>query len=174
MTKLPIQEQYLSEFSQEVALKEALRQTELHIDQQQRLTGSADQRAIAFSTVAIVVVGLLLTKDSVSGVTSSLPYVVVLLFLSIGFAVYSARPQRIFGSGGDLSSLSNHLQGTGKGYLIATLIERNDRNIRHNFRVLHSSAKIFRFAMFLACLAAVLLIADWLIVGQADTIGEAQ
>ena len=49
-----------------------------------------------------------------------------------------------------------------RGYLLSTLIERNDRNIRHNDRVLKRSANVFRASLAFSALAGVLLLADWI------------
>lgn len=150
---------YLSEYTLEDGIKEILRQTERHIEEQQRLSASADQRAISFAAVTIVVTGLLFEAG---GAASRPKLLTVLLFLfSIGMAIYSAKPTRVFGSGGDWKSLQNQVGGRLEGYLPHNLIIRNNRNISHNDAVLKRSAFLFRFAMGLAGVGTGVLLFDW-------------
>ena len=146
--------------------KEVLRQTERHLEEQQRLTGAADQRASAFAAVQVVLIGLMLSNSIAPSVDWSKIVVVLLSVISIALALYSARPTRIFGSGSTGVALEAYRATQMQGYLISTLIERNDRNIVHNDRVLKGSAKIFRISLLIALGSVVLLISDWLDLSQ--------
>lgn len=142
------------------ALKEVLRQTERHLEEQHQLTTSADQRAVAFASVLMVVIGIFFSNDGAAKVDSSRPIVILGFLAAIGLALYSARPTRIFGSGGDSTSLNNYVGERREGYLLATLIERNDRNIAHNESVLKASALQFRLGLGIALFSTLILFLD--------------
>lgn len=166
MTDNPLYKRFVEQYSEQDALKEVLRQTERHLEEQQRLTSSADQRAVAFASVMIVVLGILLGNESAQSVDASQVYVVSGFLVAIALAFYAARPTRIFGSGGNGSSLKDFVGDRAEGYLLSTLIERNDRNILHNDKVLKSSATIFRVGLGVALCSALILLADWADISQ--------
>jgi hypothetical protein len=166
MTDNPFYKRFIKQYSERDALVEVLRQTERHLEEQQRLTSSADQRAVAFASVMIVVLGILLGNEGAQSVEGSKVYVISGFLLAIALAFYSARPTRIFGSGGNGSSLRDFIGGKAESYLLSTLIERNDRNIAHNDQVLKTSAIVFRVALGVALLSALMLLADWADVSQ--------
>jgi len=144
------------------AEKQVLRQTERHIEEQQRLTGAADQRAVAFAAVQIVVIGILFSNNTSSIIEESKVVVVLLLILSVATAIYSARPTRIYGSGSDAKALKDYRQTPNHHYLCSTLIERNERNIQHNDGVLKRSALMFRISLIASLISVAVAINDWL------------
>lgn len=161
MTDNPIYNRYVADYSEADALTEVLRQTERHLEEQHKLTTSADQRAVAFASVLMVVIGILLSNDGAASVDASQPFVIIGFLTAIGLAFYSAKPTRIFGSGANSPSLKNHVGERREGYLVSTLIERNDRNIAHNDKVLKRSALLFRTALIAALASTLILFSDW-------------
>jgi predicted permease len=151
----------LKRVSEQDALVEALRQTERHLEEQHTLTTAADQRAVAFASVMIVVLGILLGNEDAQSIDASKGYVIFGFLVSIALAFFSARPTRIFGSGGNGDSLKDFIGARAEGYLLSTLIERNDRNIAHNDKVLRASAMVFRVALAIALFSALILLMDW-------------
>ena len=161
MTEGPIYNRYIEQYSEVDALAEVLRQTERHLEEQHQLTTSADQRAVAFASVLMVVIGILLSNDGAASVDASKPFVIIGFLAAIGLAFYSAQPTRIYGSGANSASLNNHVGERREGYLVTTLIERNDRNIAHNDTVLKASALLFRLGLGTGLASTLILFLDW-------------
>lgn len=157
---------YFSEYNELDAEKEVLRQTERHLEEQHRMASAADQRASAFAAVQIVVIGLLLGSTPSPTIAEGKIVVVLLLSLSVSTAIYSARPTRIFGSGGDEKSLEEYRKPLMHSYLLSTLIERNSRNIDHNNRMLQRSARVFRGSLVASLVAFIVLVCDWMNISE--------
>ncbi len=153
---------YFRDYTEFDAEKEVLRQTERHLEDQQRLTSSADQRAVAFAAVQMVVIGILLGNDTAKSIEASRVAVVSLLIVSVSFAIYSAKPTRVYGSGSNANALDNYRISPSHGYLLATLIDRNERNIQHNDSVLKRSAGVFRVALLASLLSVAIMMVDWM------------
>lgn len=149
------------------ALNECLRQTEMYIADQMAFATAADQRAVAFAAVIIVVIGLFIGTDMPAKIEWAGPWVVALLMLSVSLAFYAARPTRMYGRGGSAEGLRHLCALKDPSQLVHQLCLRNDQNIASNKRVLRHSALIFRCALLCAFFASVLLLVDWLEVIRA-------
>lgn len=153
---------HLDSFGEEDAIKELLRQTERRIEDQLRFATAADQRAVAFAAVLIVVVGVFAGNQAGSNFEWATVCVLVSLICSICFAVYSAKPTRMYGSGSSSSSLTEYSTPERCGFLLSGIIERNDANIMDNDKALKRSALFFRFSLFFAATGGILVILDLL------------
>lgn len=169
MTEQALYRVYIASYSTKEGIQEALRQTERHIEEQHRVVAAADQRAIAFSAVLMVVVGLLLDDKAGARLDDYRAWVIALYLFALALAVLSARPARLYGSGGPAATLATYVEKDSSGYLLSTLIRRNDKNIAHNERAIRVSTWIFRSALSIALCSTIILYLDW-----ANAIGEIQ
>ncbi|MEO0371702.1 MAG: hypothetical protein AAF231_09630 [Pseudomonadota bacterium] len=151
---------FLREYSKAQALSEALRLTEKKIDCQLAVATAADQRAYAFCAVIFVV--LAITVDFVSQDGARIVELILLVFfgLSVALAAYSARPVRFYDPGATSETFANFLDEASVGYVIAGLIDRNQRNIIDNEAQIKRAARFFRFSLVLAALGMTTLLGD--------------
>lgn len=165
MSQHPLKDIHDSGYTQTGALLEVLRQSERHIDDQHKLASSADQRAIAFSAVIMVVMGLMIEGAGKPPFEAS-QYLLLFFLISVCVSLYSARPVKMFGSGSDGLSLADFLSKNQHGYIVGAMIERNDKNIAHNYRTMKRAGQLFSYAMLIALLASLLLVGDFFDLGQ--------
>lgn len=156
----PIESIYDEQTTASDALKEVLRQTETRITEQLSMAAAADQRAMTFAGLLLVVLALLLgEKVSFSGV---FPGIAVVLFItSIVLCAISARPARMYGSGSSSNQLRCYVADRYPGYLASALIARNDEAIAKNDRVVKRAAALFSSGMLVALLAFGILTLDY-------------
>jgi hypothetical protein len=132
------------------ARREAVRQSERRLEAQQSMAASADQRAIAFCAVVVVIVAILL--DDLSASQHTLADWLVIWFLTAAgtLAIFSASPVRFYGVGGSVSGFRNYLTEQDCDKMLEAIGKRNDDYIKENDKRIKRSTWAFRFALTFA------------------------
>jgi hypothetical protein len=139
------------------ARREALRQSERHLEAQHALAIAADQRALAFCAALIVIVALLVESMDTQS-SSTIDSVLIGIFIvSAVVAGYAAKPTRFYGSGGSFAGFAPYLNETYCDKLMDALGDRNDEYIRCNDRAIKFSAAFLRGALILALVGLVMM-----------------
>jgi hypothetical protein len=126
---------YVSEYTSKEAALEVLRQTEKRIEEQIQLSTAADQRAMTFLGLLVVVLALLYDKSPSEDVTIVGKASYAMLLVAVGFCAYSARPTRFFGSGSSTGELRVYLNDLSAGYTLSGLLDRTVKKAAIYFRV---------------------------------------
>ncbi len=153
MKNFPVESFYNRNATTSDVIREALRQTEMRIAEQVSMALAADQRAMTFAGLLMVVFVLLVgTSTTVTrGLLSDIS--VALLFASTLLSVYSAKPTRLYGTGSTSNSLLQYLSPDYAGYAVSGLIARNNESILKNDKAVKGAALIFRLALISAFFA---------------------
>lgn len=153
-------------FTLDEAKKEALRQSERHLEAQQALATAADQRSLAFCSAAIVISALLIGNvgDAHKG---NLDFVILIMFIiSAILSAFSAAPTRFYGSGGSAGGFAPYLNEYNCDLLLSEISNRNDDYIKSNDTAIRRSAWILRVALIIAFLAILLMLFSEIFIKQ--------
>jgi len=168
-TEIPIQNIYLGEATTPEVLQEVLRQTEMRIADQLAMSTAADQRAMTFAGLLMVVFVLMIdpSNNESGGALSKIS--IAFLFVSTMLSVYSAKPTRLYGGGSSSGELVKYLQPNYEGYAISGIISRNDKSILDNDLAVKRAAKVFNAALLFAFIAfAFIAVNYWFVVPTID------
>ena len=165
----PINEVYLRDVSTAAVLQEVLRQSEMRIADQLAMSTAADQRAMTFAGLLMVVFVLLIDPSSQSDASIFPKIAMAFLFVATMLSVYSARPTRLYGGGSSSKDLVKYLKDDLEGYAISGIIHRNDKSILDNDVAVKRAAKNFNAALLMAFLAFALVAFDyWFLASETD------
>ena len=177
ISNLPVESFYDRNATTSDVIREALRQTEMRIAEQVSMALAADQRAMTFAGLLMVVFVLLVgtTTAVTSGFLSDIS--VALLFASTLLSVYSAKPTRLYGTGSTSNALLQYLSPEYAGYAVSGLIARNNEAILKNDKAVKGAAFVFRLALISAFFAfASVALEFWLentdVASQAQKSGD--
>lgn len=166
---------YEPEASTSKVLQEVLRQSEMRISDQLAMSTSADQRAMTFAGLLMVVFVLLIDPSNQSG-DGILPKIAMgFLFVATMLSVFSARPTRLYGGGSSSKDLVKYLKDSYEGYAVSAIIARNDISISDNDSAVKRAAGVFNAALLMAFLAfALLAINYWFLESTSDLTEEVE
>lgn len=135
----------------ELISKEALRQTEIHLEDFNSLATSADQRAMAFGTI-LTAMATLIAAFAKSLPAPLLSYVSAAALICCALvAISSSLPRSFHVRGHYWSEWKGHIEDKDKYIdVIQSQAEENDARIRCNYKLLEKSAKRYRWAYTLA------------------------
>jgi hypothetical protein len=143
-------------------LLEVLRQGELRISDQLAMATAADQRAMTFAGLLLVVFALLVGGGVPSLGSVASDFSLVILLVAIFLCIYSAKPTRMFGVGSDSTELTRYLDDSLAGYAVSAIIARNDEAIGKNDTAVKRAARFFRAGMVLAGISFSLVAFDFM------------
>ncbi len=160
MTGNDLRNIYVDDFKASDLAREALRQTERHLSEQQSILEAADRRSVGVIAILIALAGFLIGDLKTDGLTVSEVLAMFGFLTAIVFAGFSVRPVRFYGSGGSAANLKRYMPEELTGYALSGLAVRNDESIRRNDLVLKKSSRLLKMALATAFSSMVLLVLD--------------
>lgn len=138
---------------------EALRQTEMQLEDLNQLATSADQRAMAFSATSGLLATLLINS---AGEHLSVPWVYISCFglvLSAMISIWSCMPRSFYIRGHTWKDWRGHIDDRDTYVLaVASQAAENDDRIQENFAALKRSGSMMKVSYFLAFYSILFLI----------------
>ena len=139
------------------ARREAIRQSERQLEAQQALASAADQRAVAFCAILIVVVALVIQSMEADGATNLETIALTLFIISAVLAAFSAKPTRFYGSGGSVTGFKPYLNEHYFDRIPDQIGERNDEHLKLNDAAIKRSALFFKLSLATAFLGLLVM-----------------
>ena len=130
---------------------EAYRLSELSLASDASAADKADQRANAFSGMALAGAALLTGLFDQSHPQVGMLVAALMLIVAAGLAAYSARPQKFYFPGARFDDFDADFQnGTQVELALVQLAGFNDKHSRHNRNLLERNSRILRLAYIFA------------------------
>jgi hypothetical protein len=154
----------------EKIIVEALKQTELHLEDLQGVAAAAEARAFQFASMAVLVATLATALASQMPHSPSIYFGSIGLVISAFWAIFAVRPRVFHIRGHRWADWKPHVDENDKyDEVVISQAEENDERIRVNFEILKESAAHFSLSFAISFFS--LLVA---IIGQCVAISDGQ